>query len=58
MVRRGDVAALAAAVERLISDPARAKAVADSQQSRVSREFDIDEMVRQQETLYDSLLRT
>ena len=54
---RGDLDGLAASVLRLLRDPDAARKMAASQGSRITRDYDIVEMVRQQEMLYLDLRR-
>jgi glycosyltransferase involved in cell wall biosynthesis len=56
LVEPGDVAGAASRVADLLLDPARAAAMGAAGRERVG-EFDADLMVRQQETLYERLLR-
>jgi glycosyltransferase involved in cell wall biosynthesis len=51
-----DAARLAAAVERLLKDPGLRRRLGEKARSSIGLEFDIDEMVRQQERLYDECL--
>ncbi len=55
---RGDVNGLAKGVERLLNDVFVAQAMADAQNSRITGDFDIDHMVRQQERVYSQLWDT
>lgn len=54
---RGDVAGLTAAVVKLLADPPAARCLASAQAGRITRDYDIGEMVRQQEMLYQDLAR-
>lgn len=56
MVRQGDVAGAEKNLEQLLADPIYWKRTADAVKIRVGEEFDIDHMVRQQETLYQSIV--
>ncbi|MBI3548017.1 MAG: glycosyltransferase family 4 protein [Elusimicrobia bacterium] len=56
LVSAGDEAAMAAKVVRLLKDAALAKAIGAEASKSVGREFDIDEMVRRQEKLYNTLV--
>jgi glycosyltransferase involved in cell wall biosynthesis len=58
LVPQGDVSALADGVERLLRDVFYAQAMADGQSSRITGDFDIYAMVRQQEKLYGQLMET
>jgi glycosyltransferase involved in cell wall biosynthesis len=55
LVPRGDSAALAAAVERLLRNPEDAHAMGRRGRDRQRREFDLDSMVRRLERLYEDL---
>jgi glycosyltransferase involved in cell wall biosynthesis len=54
---RGDVEGLSRAVARVLKDRSAAARLAASQAGRVTRDYDIVEMVRQQEMLYLDLAR-
>ena len=54
---RGDIIGLAGVVKRLLKEPDFARKTAVDQASRVTRDYDIAEMVHQQEMLYSDLMR-
>lgn len=56
LVEAGDLAALAAAVQRLLDDPALRARIGQAARERVARDF-TDKPVRALEALYDALLR-
>ena len=56
MLARGDLEGMTTSVIRLLGDSSHAAALAESQNGRLSRDFDIDEVVLQQADLYLSLL--
>jgi glycosyltransferase involved in cell wall biosynthesis len=57
LVGPGDVVALANAMDRLATDSALQRTLADEGQSRVEREFHVDQTTRCYEELYERLLR-
>ncbi len=54
---QGDVVGLASAILRLLSDPEERRQRVAAQGPKVTRDYDISEMVRQQEMLYFDLAR-
>ena len=56
LVPRRDDAALAKALDTLIRDPERARAMGEAGRERRRTEFDLDTMVRRLEALYEELL--
>ena len=56
LVPPGDAAALAAAMARLLEDPATAEAMGTRARDRVRREFSLERMVESTHTLYCNLL--
>jgi|CXWL01.1.fsa_nt_gi glycosyltransferase involved in cell wall biosynthesis len=56
LIRPGDHAALAAQVKRLLKDEPLRRKLGTAASASIGPEFDIDEMVRAQETLYERLL--
>lgn len=56
LVAPGDPTALAQAIDRLLSDPASARAMGVRASERRHQEFDLDVMVGRVEALYDELL--
>lgn len=52
----GDVESLALAIERMLADPARARAMGAAGRARVIREFNINDRTRDLESLYDEVL--
>lgn len=56
LVASDDPEALADAVDRLLSDPAHARALAAAGRDRVERHFNVRDMVRRYESLYVSIL--
>ena len=56
LVAPGHAAALARALDLLLSDPARARQLGERARRRASAEFDISQMVRRYRAVYDHLL--
>jgi glycosyltransferase involved in cell wall biosynthesis len=57
LVPPGDVAALAAVLERLVGDPALVARLGAAGQARVQAQFTVEQMVRRVEHLYEELAR-
>ena len=57
LVPPGDEAALAAALGRLVADPALAARLGAAGRARVQAQFTVEQMVRRVEHLYDELAR-
>ena len=57
LVPPGDVGALAASIEALLENPAKAAAMATAARHRVAESFSIETMVRRTQDLYEELLR-
>ena len=57
LVPFGDPAALAGAVDALLADPERARAVGEAGRRRVARDFGVARMARELEEIYASTLR-
>jgi len=56
LVAPGHAAALARALDLLLSDPARARQLGERARRRASAEFDVSQMVRRYRAVYDDLL--
>lgn len=56
LVEADDEAKMAERIVELLSDRERARALGEKAAASIGREFDIDAMVRAQESLYTSLL--
>jgi glycosyltransferase involved in cell wall biosynthesis len=56
LVPPGDAAALAAALDDLLSDPARARLLGERARRRAAAEYDVSHMVRCYRSVYDRLL--
>jgi glycosyltransferase involved in cell wall biosynthesis len=56
LVPYGDVAAVAASLEALLGDPARAAAFGDAGREHVRERFSSDRLIRDVRQLYDELL--
>jgi glycosyltransferase involved in cell wall biosynthesis len=54
-VATGDVAGLAAAIDALLADPARARDLAGRARRRVEERFSFGDRVRRMEDLYEAL---
>jgi len=52
----GDPAALAAALDGLLNDPARARVLGERARQRAGAEYDVSHMVRRYRSIYDRLL--
>ena len=57
LIPPGDVGALAASIEALLENPAKAAAMATAARHRVAESFSIETMVRRTQDLYEELLR-
>jgi len=56
LVPPGDPAALAASLDDLLSDPARARDLGERARKRAAAEYDVSHMVRRYRSIYDRLL--
>jgi glycosyltransferase involved in cell wall biosynthesis len=56
LVPPGDPAALAAALDALLSNPARARLLGERARQRATAEYDVSRMVRCYRSIYDRLL--